>query len=580
MEEALPHALAETVRTMAERGGLNAAQIAAMLSLDVTAVEATLAPPTAGGSAPLPPGLADAACTMAARGISPSQIATMLKVEEAAVKATLEQAAIAAGAPPAGQAGESLVYGKRINDPMQMRLDALLEEDTDLCCPVTLVLFVDPVKASDGFVYERSAAEALCENGRFLSPMTREQLPSNVTSDANVKERAYTFRRERISAMLAFAEEAAAAQPDMAMGVIDRVSEYLSALPPEAVAMLVTAGVRACDALLKVARTVDEPNRPWQAQPQQLRRVNALRLQLSAGSGTDLRQLTCLVCFDEYPALKGVECGAAAAEAGGKVRPASKQGRHFVCDECLCGHVESAVSAESMELFAQRGGVRCVHPECACEPFSDGVLARALPEATFQMYTAAKERVAEQRINKELEEGFERRIAIERERAGGDARRQAVREHICQRILTLSCPRCGQAFVDFNGCMALSCARAGCGCGFCALCQEDCGNDAHAHVGRGCPLADRIGVKKGEFYLEGGEQEYMAAMSRAKEIRLKAYLEGLSPEQRAHALEDCARELADLKIDVNRPAQPEGRRTRNGGGGRQGGGGGGWWGGW
>ena len=36
---------------------------------------------------------------------------------------------------------------------------------------------------------------------------------------------------------------------------------------------------------------------------------------------------------------------------------------------------------------------------------------------------------------------------------------EGLRRHIVDKILTLSCPRCGQAFVDFEGCCALSCVR-------------------------------------------------------------------------------------------------------------------------
>ena len=45
---------------------------------------------------------------------------------------------------------------------------------------------------------------------------------------------------------------------------------------------------------------------------------------------------------------------------------------------------------------------------------------------------------------------------------------------------TLKCPRCSQAFIDYDNCSALTCSR--CRCGFCAYCQTDCGNDAHKHV--------------------------------------------------------------------------------------------------
>jgi len=293
--------------------------------------------------------------------------------------------------------------------------------------------------------------------------------------------------------------------------------------------------------------------------------VQALRTQVTSGGGADLRQLTCMVCFDEYPALKGLECcaGGEVGEAGGSTDAVPE--RHFLCEECLVGHVESAVGADSIDIFRQRGGVCCVAPGCHAPPFSDAALARSLPEAVFKSFTAAKERVAEQRINAELEAGFEERLQLERERTGGEQRRQLIKEHIVQRVLTLSCPRCSQAFVDFNGCMALTCSRAGCGCGFCALCQADCGSDAHGHVGRGCDLAPQIGVKKGEFHLS--EAQWKAASARARAHKLKRYLNELTEAQRREALEDCACEIADLGIDPsdlheNVEHRHGGKRTR------------------
>mmetsp|Transcript_24672 Transcript_24672/g.61913 ORF Transcript_24672/g.61913 Transcript_24672/m.61913 type:complete len:126 (-) Transcript_24672:136-513(-) len=55
---------------------------------------------------------------------------------------------------------------------------------------------------------------------------------------------------------------------------------------------------------------------------------------------------------------------------------------------------------------------------------------------------------------------------------------------IVDEILTMRCPRCSQAFVDFSDCAALTCSR--CHAAICAFCQTDCGRDAHAHV-RNCP---------------------------------------------------------------------------------------------
>ena len=142
---------------------------------------------------------------------------------------------------------------------------------------------------------------------------------------------------------------------------------------------------------------------------------------------------------------------------------------------------------------------------------------------------------------------------VEREKAGGGAR-QNVKDHIIEKILTLACPRCGQAFVDFNGCWALYCGRAGCGCGFCAICQEDCqgpevqisgGDPAHRHVAA-CPTLRRIGMA--DKVHQGGET-WTKASRKAKTVKLADYLATLTEAQKQHALQDCARELKDLGIN-------------------------------
>ena len=228
----------------------------------------------------------------------------------------------------------------------------------------------------------------------------------------------------------------------------------------------------------------------------------------------------------------------------------------------------------SMVAFVRKGAVVCVDPSCAAPPFADGALAKALCEETFAKYSKAKEKVAEQRINAELEKGFEQRLKVEREKAGGDQARANVKAHICEKILTLSCPRCGQAFIDFNGCWALYCGRAGCGCGFCAICQEDCqgpevqisgGDPAHRHVAS-CPLLKRIGMA--DKVHQGGEA-WETASRKAKMVRLMEYLATLTEAQKQHALEDCANELRDLKINPAKLGKAE-DATKGGGGGGDG----------
>merc|ERR1719399_2305929 len=139
-------------------------------------------------------------------------------------------------------------------------------------------------------------------------------------------------------------------------------------------------------------------------------------------------------------------------------------------------------------LFAERGGVKCVVPDCGAPAFSDKALAENLNDAEFDEYVRAKEKLAESKVARDLEDQFAARLRREVEAlraAGGDsddALAAELRGHVLERIFSLSCPRCHQVFADFNGCFALYCGRPGCGCGFCAYCLEDCGSDAHQHV--------------------------------------------------------------------------------------------------
>jgi hypothetical protein len=103
-------------------------------------------------------------------------------------------------------------------------------------------------------------------------------------------------------------------------------------------------------------------------------------------SVSDLRYLTCQVCFDDHPAIKGIECsGAGEARAGGGEAEGeggggSEGAKHFLCDDCLSSHVCAAIDSGSIDAFAQRGGVCCVHLGCTAPPFAETALARALPE--------------------------------------------------------------------------------------------------------------------------------------------------------------------------------------------------------
>ena len=48
--------------------------------------------------------------------------------------------------------------------------------------------------------------------------------------------------------------------------------------------------------------------------------------------------------------------------------------------------------------------------------------------------------------------------------------------------VNLKCPRCSAVFHDYDGCNALTCGVKSCNAAFCAICLQDCGDNAHPHV--------------------------------------------------------------------------------------------------
>ena len=64
-----------------------------------------------------------------------------------------------------------------------------------LTCPITLELFVDPVLASDGYTYERSAIVEWVKNHHDTSPMTREKIKiKELESNRIIKQLADQYR--------------------------------------------------------------------------------------------------------------------------------------------------------------------------------------------------------------------------------------------------------------------------------------------------------------------------------------------------------------------------------------------------
>uniref|UniRef100_A0A7S2NRL6 VWFA domain-containing protein n=1 Tax=Zooxanthella nutricula TaxID=1333877 RepID=A0A7S2NRL6_9DINO len=122
------------------------------------------------------------------------------------------------------------VAGRMLGDPVQAELDALLAEDPDLVCPITLTLLLDPVIASDGCVYERAAVVELARV-RGVSPITHAALTGKVLAASEHQARVRGFMSARAQALIEFADRARRdGRAVMAMTALDRLRDYLAAL--------------------------------------------------------------------------------------------------------------------------------------------------------------------------------------------------------------------------------------------------------------------------------------------------------------------------------------------------------------
>eukprot|EP01047_Picozoa_sp_COSAG01_P070106 COSAG01_NODE_10539_length_2136_cov_3.113402_2_plen_481_part_00 len=270
-------------------------------------------------------------------------------------------------------------------------------------------------------------------------------------------------------------------------------------------------------------------------------------------------KLDCVICFDSFAPADGISCHADAD-------------KHFLCNECFEAHVKTESETEAMDLLAQREG--CVFcPGCEETPaFSDAEVARHCNDAVFVIYTDAKKKLVEARLAEQIgaEERARMDAELERLQKMTDEEREVEKERrhiedIFEDMLYLKCPRCKMVFVDFTNCAALTCGKVGCGCGFCAWCQEDCGDDAHQHVAN-CPVKPR-----GEDTVYDTKDEFMLVQRRRQRAAITAYLrDDVKRDIQPRVAEACrvvltGAEMGDICDQYSRAAhqQPVAARGRD-----------------
>jgi len=214
------------------------------------------------------------------------------------------------------------------------------------------------------------------------------------------------------------------------------------------------------------------------------------------------------------------------------------ENRHVMCEGCFGDYAVTESSNPSFD-----GELRCCSAKafgCKAAPFSSLSVLRRLPEDKAQAFMRGL-RNSQERSN--FDEFERNKIADEQRRRALDEVEKAC-AHVVENILTLRCPRpeCGQAFVDFDGCMALTCSR--CKAGICGKCFMQFGNDAHSHITRGeCSMDPSQLIFANQSYIRNVQRVY-------RTNKLNAYLRTLRPETASEVFRRCDKELRDLEINI------------------------------
>ena len=248
-------------------------------------------------------------------------------------------------------------------------------------------------------------------------------------------------------------------------------------------------------------------------------------------------QRTCCICYDDFQMDAGVECTATSGTV------------HFVCGDCFNGHVLAESEKDLHDVTKRKGQMFCplkLHGCTGTEPYPQNAVAAHTTPAVFAAFVRARDQLKEQEIVHNMEVQFEQRLAAERRRTSemraDELKVEKMRCHIVDRILTLQCPRCNAAFLDFEGCFALKCHR--CDCQFCAYCLADCGRDAHPHVARCAENTNAANVF-------GTAAIFEAAQQARRKRMVVAYLADVADEVRADVVAACAQEFADLALNID-----------------------------
>lgn len=225
---------------------------------------------------------------------------------------------------------------------------------------------------------------------------------------------------------------------------------------------------------------------------------------------------------------------------------------HFQCFECFRNYLEAAKQPDAINTYINdTGEVTC--PECRSGYSLYQLNCEKCPQDIFQtlhnILLDHKLRKNEALIRQEAENKMKEELERIQKMSEEDREVHIHREQIISEILTPKCPRpqCRQAFLDFDGCFALTCGNQQCQCGFCAWCFKDCGTDAHGHVAN-CPY----GIIDGrQLSVYGDISQLRKVWNRIRKEKIRRQLSNVSQRIRTKILQSLEKEFRDIGLKMD-----------------------------
>ena len=234
-------------------------------------------------------------------------------------------------------------------------------------------------------------------------------------------------------------------------------------------------------------------------------------------------------------------CSEMRLHAGGFANKHTRCRYTYACQHSqmyVVAHVPGTCYLSTLHCAVQLEGNQ-PYKSCLCMQ----VLAMHVQSATFDAFMEARRQRDEASIVAGLREQECKQASIAVAGAAPSDTVEQLRRRIVDEVLTLQCPRCGQAWNEFEACVAVKCGR--CNAAFCGICMQDCGTDAHAHA-RTCHYVVRYTQGRATM----NQHNIPLAQNDWRRFHLRRMLASTDQATAEMVLRVLSRELQDLGLDI------------------------------